>query len=190
MFGLKGDVTNNCFFLDANTVIYPCGHNVVIFNKEDKTQRYIPGVEGSEGITAMALSPSKRYLAVCEKAAKAVCSIYNLAKFIEISKERKMQVFDQSKSKKWIVSSADYDASKFVSADFSGLNEKLLVTLTSEPDYKIIVWQWDKKKCISNTPLGIMQPAEPRHISFSNSDPNNILVTGRDVFKFYKLENF
>jgi len=37
MFGLKGDVTNNCFFLDANTVIYPCGHNVVIFNKEDKT---------------------------------------------------------------------------------------------------------------------------------------------------------
>jgi len=35
-----------------------------------------------------------------------------------------------------------------------------------------------------------MQPAEPRHISFSNSDPNNILVTGRDVFKFYKLENF
>lgn len=66
-FGLKGDVKNNVFFVEDNTVVYPCGHNVVIYNMQDKSQRYIPGIEGSEGITAMALSPSRKYLAVCEQ---------------------------------------------------------------------------------------------------------------------------
>ena len=46
-FGLKGDVTNNCLFVDDNTVIYPCGHNVILFSMSERKQRYIPGIEGS-----------------------------------------------------------------------------------------------------------------------------------------------
>ena len=65
-FGLKGDVNNNCPFVDDNTVIYPCGHNVILYSMSEKIQRYIPGIEGSQGITALAISPSKKFLAVCE----------------------------------------------------------------------------------------------------------------------------
>jgi hypothetical protein len=32
------------------------------------TQKYISGIEGTNGITTLALSPCKRFLAVCEKA--------------------------------------------------------------------------------------------------------------------------
>lgn len=78
MFGLKGDVKNNIHYLDDNRILYPCGHNIVIFNTDDKSQLYIPGIEGSEGITALALSPSRRFLAVCEKAERALCVIYDL----------------------------------------------------------------------------------------------------------------
>ena len=35
-FGLKGDVTNNVMFVDDNTVIYPCGHNVVLYSINEK----------------------------------------------------------------------------------------------------------------------------------------------------------
>ena len=35
-FGHKGDVRGNLFFLDNNTVCYPCGHNVVFYSMDEK----------------------------------------------------------------------------------------------------------------------------------------------------------
>jgi hypothetical protein len=52
--------------LSDNQFIYVCGNNIVINNTTDKSQRYIPGIEGTQGISSFELSPCKRYLAVCE----------------------------------------------------------------------------------------------------------------------------
>lgn len=90
MFGLRGDVHNNIHFIDDGTILYPCGHNIVIYRITDRSQQYIPGIQGSEGITAIALSHNKKVLAVCEKASKAVCSLYNIASFLAIPKEKKV----------------------------------------------------------------------------------------------------
>jgi cilia- and flagella-associated protein 57 len=54
--GLRVEVQNNIHYLNDNLVLYPAGHNIVIYNTEEKNQRYIPGIEGSEGITAIAVS--------------------------------------------------------------------------------------------------------------------------------------
>jgi len=70
-------------------VLYPCGHNIVIYKTDDRTQRYIPGIEGSEGITALAMTANKKHLAVCERSNKAICSVYNVSKFLEGIKEKK-----------------------------------------------------------------------------------------------------
>ena len=35
--GLKSDVTDNIFFLDDNQVVYPAGHNIVVYHLEDAT---------------------------------------------------------------------------------------------------------------------------------------------------------
>ena len=88
-FGLKGDVKNNVIFLDDNVVCYPCGHNVVVYYMTSKMQRFIPGIEGSQGITALALSASRKFLAVCEKGSNAICTVYNIGKFLELSVEKK-----------------------------------------------------------------------------------------------------
>jgi hypothetical protein len=37
----------------------------------------------------MALSANRKQLAVCEKATKAICSIYNVGKMLETLKEKK-----------------------------------------------------------------------------------------------------
>jgi len=135
LFGLKGDVKTNIYYLDDQTVIYPCGHNVVFLNLDDKSQKYISGIEGSEGISAMALSPSKKFLAVCEKAEKAVCCVFDVA----TQKRRK------------ILTSTDYNSKEFVSVAFAPSAEKtMLVTLTAEPDIKVILWTWDKAKCFTH----------------------------------------
>ena len=86
MFGFNSEVKGNLFFLDESTVVYPCGHNVVYFRTDDRSQRFIPGLEGSEGITALALSRDKKYLAVCERASKAVCTVYNVQRFLDTIK--------------------------------------------------------------------------------------------------------
>jgi hypothetical protein len=80
----------------------------------------------------MTLSISKKYLAICERAEKAVCCVYDMATL----KRRK------------ILTSTDYNSKEFVCANFAPSNEKsMLATLTAEPDIRIIIWTWDKGRC-------------------------------------------
>ena len=81
VFGIKADVKDNICYLDEQTVLYPAGSNVVIFNTEQKTQKFIPGTEKSEGITALAVSPNRKYVAVAERSSegeKAQVTVYDL----------------------------------------------------------------------------------------------------------------
>ena len=81
VFGTKADVNDSICYLDEQTVLYPAGSNVIIFNTEQKFQKFIPGTEKSEGITALAVSPNRKYVAVAERAPegeKAFVSVYDL----------------------------------------------------------------------------------------------------------------
>lgn len=72
---------DNICYLDEQNVLYPAGHNIVIFNTEQKTQKFIPGTENTEGITAMTVSPNHKYVAVAERAKegeKATVTIFDL----------------------------------------------------------------------------------------------------------------
>ena len=54
-------IWTRCLHLvDDNVILYPAGHLVVLYNVETRQQRFIFGSEGSE-ITALAVSPNKRY---------------------------------------------------------------------------------------------------------------------------------
>ena len=44
-FGLRADVYGNLHFAEENTIVYPCGHNVVLYNLEGKVQKLIPGAQ-------------------------------------------------------------------------------------------------------------------------------------------------
>lgn len=166
MFGHKGDVRNNLHFLDNTTVCYPVGHNVVFYSIDDKSQNFLPGIEGSEGITALALSANRKQLAVCEKSAKAICSVYNVGKMLETFKDSQSKklgssTYDQATiRKRKVLISNDSTARAFISADFSATNDKLLVTLGD--DLSIIVWQFDKMKCLALETLQLHKDSIPR----------------------------
>lgn len=42
--------------VDDKKVLYVAGHNVVVYTLDEKSQTFIPGTEGSEGINAIATS--------------------------------------------------------------------------------------------------------------------------------------
>jgi len=147
---------------------------VCLYNIEERSQRFIPGLDGSERITALAVSRSKRYIAIAEATDKTpLCSIYDL----QTLKRRKLLASTEIKDK------------SYCSIAFSQTNmEKMLVTLTEkstpeQTDQTVYVWQWDKSKCLClqtiQHPLGDIFGTQ---VSFSNTDHNIVLVTGKGTY--------
>lgn len=95
------------------------------------------------------MNSSKRLLAVCETANKAICTIYQISKVIECIREKKMagnfvdpQVLNPKKKK--VIVMPDSEATSFLSVEFCPQNDKIIATLSGAPDFKLNLWQWDK----------------------------------------------
>lgn len=95
VFGFRGDVKDNVAYSDDGSVVYPAGHNIVLYSSETKTQRLIPGTLESEGITAMCMSGNRRMFAVAERSDKAMITVYDL----QTLKRRKQLVASDAGSK-------------------------------------------------------------------------------------------
>ena len=79
IFGVNGELRRNVHLIDNHKLLYTAGHNIVIYNLEDKTQDFLPGTEGTEGITAVAISTHKKHIAICEKGpTRAMCHIFDV----------------------------------------------------------------------------------------------------------------
>ena len=81
----------------------------------------ITGVEGMQQVTAMALSHNKKFLALCERSAQAICFIYEVATL----KRRR------------VLTSSEIQAKEFIDCKFAYSEEKLsnfLLTLVSPSD--------------------------------------------------------
>ena len=43
IFGINGELQQNLYLLEDHRVVYPSGHNVVVYNTEDKSQYFYSG---------------------------------------------------------------------------------------------------------------------------------------------------
>ena len=78
-----------------------------------------------------------------------------------------------------------------MSIAFAPTNDKMLVTLTdyTNEQQSIHTWQWDKTKAGGNQTLSNTSGGYGTHISFCNTDEKSIVVTGPNLFKYYKIVN-
>ena len=133
-FGLTANVQNNIIAVDETTVCYPVGRAVVIFNTDTRKMAFVrEGTQDKGEITSLALSPSKKYLAVCERAEHAQVSIYHIAS------QRRTKVLPQG-------GALDVASGEFVTAAFSA-DSKMLAAVTS--DFSIALWLWDKGRLLA-----------------------------------------
>uniref|UniRef100_A0A0G4FUD2 Uncharacterized protein n=1 Tax=Chromera velia CCMP2878 TaxID=1169474 RepID=A0A0G4FUD2_9ALVE len=168
IFGLKPDVNSLLHFAEENQIIYPAGHNAVLYSTDHKAQKVFPGHEGSEGITALALSSSKRYLAVAERTERAMVTIWDLVN----GKKRRQ------------LSYSECEATEFVWLAFSS-ESKFLVTLGGPPDWMLIYWSWDKGKVLASVKAS--QGSELSDCSFNPTDSQSILLCGESVLRTFRL---
>ena len=80
---------DNVHFLDETTVLYAAGNQIVLHHVESNVQRFIPGAPDAEGITALALSPNRKCLAIAERAEKAEIGKNDLQRRIEERRKRR-----------------------------------------------------------------------------------------------------
>ena len=57
-------------YADDGGAVLVAGHTVVLAAPDGKSQRFIPGTPEAEAVTALAVSPNKRLLAVAERGEK------------------------------------------------------------------------------------------------------------------------
>ncbi len=146
IFGLKATVSGNIAYHDEQTLVYPSGANCILYNIDQKSQKFIPGSDKSEGMTAMAVSPNRRYVAIAEKGEKATITIYDL----------------HSLRKRKILSSNEVQSTEYVSLAFSP-DSKYLVAQGGRPDWTLLYWTWEKSKVMASTKTTNPQTNPPIH---------------------------
>lgn len=93
VFGVDGQLLHGIHIVDEHRILYVAGNNVVVYSTEEQTQYFIRGkysfysnlhLSLSLGdntdtkISCIAVSRSKRYLAICEENSPAVCTVFDV----------------------------------------------------------------------------------------------------------------
>jgi hypothetical protein len=96
--------------IDEHKLLYVAGHNVIVYSTEpnESNQHFLQGSDNAEKITGIAVSKSKKYLAILEKANRAQCIIYDIN-----TQKKKKPVPDPD------ILCTDYESKEFLSACFS-----------------------------------------------------------------------
>ena len=170
VFGIKGDVREPVAFIDEQSVLYPAGHNTVIYSMENRTQKFLPGTEKTEEITAVAVSPNKKFAAVAEKSDKGAITVFDL----------------HSLKRRRLLTATDSLSKEFVSLAFSP-DSKQLMAQGGAPDWALTIWTWEKAKFVATIKTAPTPNSIVCQCSFSPKDNNLICVTGNSVFKQFKL---
>lgn len=172
VFGLDGKAADNVCFLDEQTVVYPAGCTLVIYNSANHEQRFISGTEGCRGFSAMAVSPNRRYVAVAEIRDTPSISVFDL----HTLKRRKT------------LSHVESQCTEFVSLAFSP-DSKYLVSVGGAPDWNLLYWSWEKSRgpmaCIR---AAISPDMEVYSVTFNPQDNTHLCVTGNGIFKMFRYQ--
>jgi cilia- and flagella-associated protein 57 len=134
ILGIRANVSNCIAYLDEQTIVYPSGANLVIYNIDQKLQKFIPNSEKSISLTTMCVSQNKRYTALAEKTSeKPIISIYDM----HTLRKRKLLTINDTQS------------SDIISLCFSS-DGKNLIAQTGAPDWTLYYWNWEKSKLMAS----------------------------------------
>jgi WD40 repeat protein len=160
---------------------------IIIIRLQSKLQRFIHGSQNSEGpqakneITAIAVSPNKRFVAVAEKGEeRAIIVIYDVR---TLKKRKKLRQPTSASATGGAMKQHEY-----VSLCFSA-DSKSLLSQGNGPDHVLVNWLWEKAK-----PLQISKVNATLDLTQCSFAPNPtpemalVAVTGSELLQFFKLD--
>eukprot|EP00831_Metopus_contortus_P042287 TRINITY_DN3343_c0_g1_i1.p1 TRINITY_DN3343_c0_g1~~TRINITY_DN3343_c0_g1_i1.p1 ORF type:complete len:1270 (-),score=308.03 TRINITY_DN3343_c0_g1_i1:73-3882(-) len=191
VFGAKADLKPNVVFLDDENLIYVAGNNLVQMHMSNKTQKIIPTIEGSEGITAIAINKDRNLLAVANRSDHGVIIIYTINRIDKDRDKDKERERDIILKRKVTLTTADHTSKDFISLCFGNeIKTKSLISLGGPESYLLIYWSWvkDKGKIESFQTISGMNAIYSVSIN-PNGGNSDVVVIGNNTFRYYNLSN-
>jgi WD40 repeat protein len=164
--GLRPDVVNCVVSLDDATVLYPQGRALAVHNLETNEMSFVSGGADAGIPIAVALAPSRKYVAVCEE---------------EIGDEPPgIGYYDLQTSRRLrTLTCAAAGSSRFVCAAFSA-DGKHLAAASAAPGFLLVLWSLDKGRVVASvkqpglhTRVSFM-PGENKHTTLCASGPRSL----------------
>ena len=177
-FGIKSDVYGCLHWLDENTLTYPVGRNVVIHNVQSNAQKFFLTSEKTESITAIALSPNKKYIAIAES-----------------GDHPQIQIVDtNTRKRRRVLNVTDLGSDRFVAMQFSA-DGRHLATQGGAPHWNLLYWNWERSKPLAQVQVTRDQSVPQArdlnhsvvsHITMNPKEPSHIVVSGNGLFRSYR----
>lgn len=179
VFGVRTEVKDGLQYMDDQTCCWVAGKQIVVYNTQYATQRFLPCSETCEGISAMMVSPNRRVLAVAEVSDTPSIVIYAYDPSLPNKFRRKRTL-----------QTPEVGSREFVSIGFSA-DGRYLATQGGFPEWQLVLWNVDKGKAIGVAPVvDRTAPVQDRRLitqcSISPKDPHLLCVSGNGVFKFFR----
>lgn len=153
-FGVKGSLRDGVVFVDATTVVYTAGHCVVVrdvglshMNSKKAKDRFITGTADMAGISSLAISKDKKWMAVAEVAPASkfqegtaaagtitsfpVVTVYSMKR---LAKKRSL-TSDKAGSREYVSMSFTWDG-------------KHIAALGGAPDWQLQLWHINDAKVV------------------------------------------
>ncbi|KAJ3295034.1 Cilia- and flagella-associated protein 57 [Borealophlyctis nickersoniae] len=205
VFGINPTVRTPLHHLDDQTVLYPSGTQLVLYNTETKTQRFVAINEG-EGVSAIAVKdgfvgvgvkghgggPENVTVARRGSAMKSVLGTVPGTAMGSGTGERigaMVVVVDlgNPKAKRKLLGTGDMIVKEFISVSFAA-DGKHILAQSSGPDWSLYLWSIEKTKLVTFLKFTTPNNAEINQMSVNPYDAatTQVCMTGNGVFRLYK----
>ncbi|KAI9143516.1 quinon protein alcohol dehydrogenase-like superfamily, partial [Paraphysoderma sedebokerense] len=150
---------------------YPAAANLVIYNVENKSQRFLP-LPGEGRLSSLCWSSDRSLIAVAEKGeGHPTVTIFDGNTF----RKRKEFRVDETTSKAIISLAFHHDG-------------KYLITQSGEPDWMLHLWNWDQGRIMCRIRFNTIPNIDIREVSFNpyGKSAIQVCVIGRNLCRIFK----
>eukprot|EP00899_Mesostigma_viride_P010867 jgi/Mesvir1/19782/Mv13079-RA.2 len=163
-FGLEVSRRNNVHYIAPEVLLHVSGCQLHILDLIGMSSTYIASLDGG-GIGAVAVHPSRKYFAVCEKGASPNVYIYSYPglKILKILRDGTERAY---------------------SAAVFNTSGDALATVGSYPDYWLTLWRWEEEAIILRSKAFSQ---EVFRVSFSEFFPGQLTSSGTGHIRFWKM---
>ncbi|XP_065529668.1 cilia- and flagella-associated protein 57 isoform X2 [Lathamus discolor] len=171
VLGCRPGVAGGVCFLEDQVVLHAVGAGCVQLHLQQKWHKFIPGIEKTRGMQAMAISPDRRYLAAAETVAdQPVLTVYDLSSL--------------PARRRRTLSAVELQERIAVSLAFSP-DCQYLAAATAPPGGHLTYWLWEKQRLMAAVRLEA-PGSSVCQVSFSPQDNAQVCFTGNGFFKLFK----
>ena len=178
-FGISREGRKLAVMMSETTILYSLGRKIVVHDLEHNKQRAIDVGGKVKAVTSLQVCPRKRYLAISEMPNATgnppQVSIIDL----EAEKPKRLRTLVHVNESAEVV----VTGSKYVDVDFSN-DSKLVVAVTNEPTYTIIVWDWFRTRRVGSYDVRTMI----NRVCFNPFDTGQLSTSGAEHFRLWKVQ--